>query len=78
MGAVTPPKTLRTRSGLLVALLDPDVATVSLPQVITRAGVSQGTFYNYFDSLPDALDGVAGLLLAEHAADAHGGLAGRR
>jgi len=31
---------------------------VSVPQVIGRAGVSQGTFYNYFDSLTDALDAV--------------------
>ena len=44
----------RTRNSLLIAvqelLLDPEPGTLSVPQVIGRAGVSQGTFYNYFDS----------------------------
>ena len=45
----------RTRNSLLIAvqelLLDPEPGALSVPQVIGRAGVSQGTFYNYFDSL---------------------------
>ena len=65
-----PTKRNRTRDALLVALqellLDPD-ATVSVPQLVGRCGVAQGTFYNYFDSLPDAIDAVGALILAEHA-----------
>ena len=64
-------KRTRTRDALLVAvqelLLDPDVAAVSVPQVVARCGVSQGTFYNYFDSISDAIDAVGALILAEHA-----------
>ena len=65
-----PTKTARTRDALLVALqellLDPDVAAVSVPLVVGRAGTAQGTFYNYFESLPEAIDAVGGLILAEH------------
>ena len=61
----------RTRDALLVALqellLDPDVTGASVPQLVERAGVSQGTFYNYFDSLADAIDAVGMLLLLEHS-----------
>ena len=61
----------RTRSALLVALqeilLEGSMGSVSVPQVIQRAGVSQGTFYNYFESLEAAFDGVGALLLAEHS-----------
>ena len=64
-------KRTRTRDALLVAvqelLLDPDVAAVSVPQVVARCGVSQGTFYNYFDSISDAIDAVGALILAQHA-----------
>lgn len=71
MTSVLPTRRERTRDALLVALqellLDPDTATVSVPQVVGRAGVAQGTFYHYFDSLPDAIDALGGLLLAEHA-----------
>lgn len=60
----------RTRNTLLVALqetlLRSPSGQVSVPQVIARAGLSQGTFYNYFGSLDGALDGVGELLLAEH------------
>lgn len=60
----------RTRAALLASLqellLDPQVATVSVPQIVGRCGVSQGTFYNYFESLPAAIDAVGALLLAEH------------
>ncbi len=64
-------KRSRTRDALLVALqellLDPSTAVVSVPQVVGRCGVAQGTFYNYFDSLPDAIDALGALILAEHA-----------
>lgn len=70
MTTAAPTKRARTRSGLLVALqellLDPDVSTVSVPQVVGRVGASQGTFYNYFDSLPEAVDAVGALILTEH------------
>ena len=70
MTTATPTKKARTRAALLVALqellLDPVVASVSVPQVVRRAGAAQGTFYNYFDSVPDAIDSVGALLLAEH------------
>lgn len=71
MPTTAPQKRERTRADLLIAiqelLLDGGVGTLSVPQVIARAGVSQGTFYNYFDRLDAALDAVADLLLAEHA-----------
>ena len=70
MTTAAPTKRARTRSGLLVALqellLDPDVSTVSVPQVVSRVGAAQGTFYNYFDSLPEAVDAVGALILIEH------------
>jgi AcrR family transcriptional regulator len=59
-----------TRDALLIAvqevLLDTGRAGLSVPLIVSRAKVSQGTFYNYFTSLDDALDAVAALLLAEH------------
>ncbi|MCB1266199.1 MAG: TetR/AcrR family transcriptional regulator [Mycobacterium sp.] len=59
-----------TRDALLEAvqefLLDPGPSPISVPQVVARAGVAQGTFYNYFDSLPAAIEAVGKLLLAEH------------
>ena len=65
-----PTKRARTRDALLVALqellLDPDIASVSVPLVVGRAGAAQGTFYNYFESMPEAIDAVGALLLAEH------------
>lgn len=68
-GATT--KRDRTRDAMLIALqqilLDPDAGGVSVPQLVERAGVSQGTFYNYFDSLADAIDAVGMLLLLEHS-----------
>ena len=61
----------RTRSSLLVAvqsvLLTSPPGTLSVPRITAAAGVSQGTFYNYFDSLDAALDGVGALLLTEHS-----------
>lgn len=64
------PRRDRTRNALLVALqeilLKLPPRQVSVPQVISRAGLSQGTFYNYFGSLDGALDGVGDLLFAEH------------
>lgn len=60
----------RTRAALLASLqdvlLDPLLTTVSVPQVVSRCGVSQGTFYNHFDSLPAAIDAIGALLLIEH------------
>ena len=38
---------------------------MSVPRLVARAAVAQGTFYNYFDSLPAAVDAVGDLLLAE-------------
>ena len=70
MTTATPTKRARTRDALLVALqellLDPDIASVSVPLVVGRAGAAQGTFYNYFESMPEAIDAVGALLLAEH------------
>lgn len=65
-----PTKRTRTRNALLAALqemlLDPDVTALSVPQLVGRCGMAQGTFYNYFDSLGDAIDGVGMLVIAEH------------
>ena len=70
MATATPTKTARTRDALLVALqellLDPDARGVSVPQIVGRSGVAQGTFYNYFDSLSDAIEAVGALILTEH------------
>lgn len=70
MTTSTPPRKARTRASLLAALqdllLEPEPGAVSVPQVVSRCGVSQGTFYNHFDSLPAAIDAVGGLLLTEH------------
>lgn len=66
-----PTKRTRTRDALLMALqellLDPDAGAISVPQVVGRSGVSQGTFYNYFHSIPAAIDAVGDLILSEHA-----------
>lgn len=63
-------KRARTRSTLLVALqellLQPGEFGVTVPQLVARAGVAHGTFYNYFDSLSAAIEAVGELLLAEH------------
>lgn len=65
-----PSKRTRTRNTLLAALqellLDPDVTALSVPQLVARCGVAQGTFYNYFDSLGDAIDAVGLMVVAEH------------
>ncbi|WP_163699538.1 TetR family transcriptional regulator [Mycolicibacterium sarraceniae] len=70
MGEVLTNKKLRTRSALLVALqellLDRAVDTVSVPQVVARAGVAQGTFYAHFESLPAAIQAIGGLVIGEH------------
>lgn len=59
-----------TRAALLVALqellLESEGRAVSVPRLVSRAGVAQGTFYNYFESLPAAVYAVGELLLAEH------------
>lgn len=70
MTTSTLPRKARTRAALLAALqdllLDPELGTVSVPPVVSRCGVSQGTFYNHFDSLPAAIDAIGALLLTEH------------
>ena len=74
MPTATASKRARTRDSLLVALqellLESDASgmrpAISVPQVVARCGVAQGTFYNYFDSLPEAIDAVGALLLSEH------------
>ena len=70
MPTATASKRARTRDSLLVALqellLESDGSVISVPQVVARCGVAQGTFYNYFDSLPEAIDAVGALLLIEH------------
>jgi len=67
---MAPDKRARTRAALLVALqellLEPGAGVVSVPQVVAKAGVSQGTFYTYFDSLPAAVEAVGWLLIGEH------------
>lgn len=67
----TATKRTRTRDSLLAALqellLESDASAISVPRVVARCGVAQGTFYNYFDSLSDAIDAVGALLLGEHA-----------
>lgn len=59
-----------TKAALLVALqellLESGGSAVSVPRLVSRAGVAQGTFYNYFESLPAAIHEVGELLLAEH------------
>ncbi|MGI9163065.1 MAG: TetR/AcrR family transcriptional regulator [Mycobacterium sp.] len=71
LATATVTKRARTRDSLLAALqellLESDASAISVPQVVARCGVAQGTFYNYFDALPDAIDAVGALLLAEHA-----------
>jgi len=80
MSAMPLTKRDRTRAALLLALqellLDPAVVTVSVPQIVARAGAAQGTFYNYFDSLSKAIDAVGVLLLIEHARVLEGVTAG--
>lgn len=67
---MAPDKRARTRAALLVALqellLENGAGAVSVPQVVAKAGVSQGTFYSYFDSLPAAVEAVGWLLIGEH------------
>ena len=64
------PKRERTRSALLVAVQQLCLASPPTPLTVSavaeRAGVAQGPFYNHFDSLDSALDGVGFLLMAEH------------
>jgi|GEM_PF-361471 len=63
-------KRQRTRDGLLIAaqeiLLDRDSPPLSIRTLAARAGVVQGTFYNYFKTIDDVLDSIAVLLATEH------------
>jgi AcrR family transcriptional regulator len=67
-----PGKRDRTRASLLVAtqqlLLERSAASLSIRDVVTQAGVVQGTFYNYFPSIEALLDAIALLFFAEHGA----------
>jgi AcrR family transcriptional regulator len=66
----TTAKAIRTRAALLTALqelmLEPGGDAVTVPRLVAHAGISHGTFYNYFDCLPAAVDAVGALLFAEH------------
>lgn len=72
MTARPPGKRDRTRASLLVAtqqlLLERSAASLSIRDVVTQAGVVQGTFYNYFPSIEALLDAIALLFFAEHGA----------
>jgi AcrR family transcriptional regulator len=81
---VAPPvsKRTRTRNALLIAvqqeLLAGDASSLSVSGITTRAGVAHGTFYNHFDSLEEALDGVGGCILLEHSRVLDQAVAGAR
>lgn len=45
--------------------MEQGASAVSVPRLVARAEVAQGTFYNYFDSLPAAMEAVGKLLIAE-------------
>lgn len=68
----SPGKRDRTRAALLVAtqelLLERSAASLSIRDVVTQAGVVQGTFYNYFPSIEALLDALGLLFFAEHGA----------
>jgi AcrR family transcriptional regulator len=70
MSALPGTKRERTSSALLVAvqelLLDEPQEPLTITRIAAAAGVVQGTFYNYFDSVDEALDSLATLLVAEH------------
>jgi AcrR family transcriptional regulator len=62
----------RTLDALLAALqsllLEPGAGAFSIGDVCERAGVAQGTFYNYADSIDELVEGLAALLSASLAA----------
>lgn len=61
-----PPKRLitqdRLRSSVQLLLLETDWRDITVQHVAERAGVSIGTFYNYYDSKDDALSDVRNCL----------------
>jgi AcrR family transcriptional regulator len=62
----------RTRNRLLVAtqalLRERRAGALSIRDISQHAGVSHGTFYNYYDSLEDLFDNLALLFAFTHAA----------
>lgn len=63
-------KRARTRDSLLAAaqslLLERPAATIVINDFAARAGLSHGTFYNYFESIDALLDGLSELVTAAH------------
>lgn len=63
-------KRARTRDALLAAaqslLLERPAAAIAISDFAARAGVSHGTFYNYFESIDALLDGLGELVTAAH------------
>jgi AcrR family transcriptional regulator len=70
MSALPGTKRDRTRSALLVAvqelLLDEPQEPLTITRIATAAGVVQGTFYNYFESVDEVLDSLTTFIAAEH------------
>lgn len=72
-GPAHPPGTKRdrTRNGLLAAaqhlLMERSAGSLSIRDISRAAGVSHGTFYNYFESVEALLDNLALLFAFTHA-----------
>ncbi len=69
-------KRARTRSTLLAAAIEvigERGEAFSISDVVERAGVSNGTFYNYFDDRDRLIDGVAVEVLTRFAGDSAAG-----
>ncbi|MEI6621412.1 MAG: TetR/AcrR family transcriptional regulator [Actinomycetes bacterium] len=72
MSVTKPTKRERTRDLLLLAtqelLLEAGGGRgLAVSEVTGRAGVAHGTFYNHFDSIHDALNGVSDCIMREHS-----------
>ncbi|MBY0421481.1 MAG: TetR family transcriptional regulator, partial [Parvularculaceae bacterium] len=63
-------KRARTRDDLLAAaqalLLERRAGAIAIADIAARAGVSHGTFYNYFESFDALLDAIGELAAATH------------
>ena len=66
-------KKIKTRDALLVAaqelILEKGVRDVTVNQITESADIGLGTFYNYFKTKDDVLDGIAELLYDSYHAD---------
>lgn len=66
-----PGKRSRTLDDILLAgqrlLMEHPASSLSISQVAAEAGVVQGTFYNYFDSVGAMVDEIGHLLLTRYA-----------